>query len=385
MRTTLLRPLAALVVGGWLGLVPAAAQAPAAGTAPPAPPAPAGLAPTAPLTPAPVASGGGTGGDPGWAIRGEFIYLNRDVPRRSLGRDVLDPSQVAPAVDISTRDNDLTFQPGLRLTLTAPLGGDVGLELAYFTAQRWSAATATPALGTDPLGAVSGTGLAGSTIISPFPVLVFPFDAASQLNQEYNSQLHSGELNLKFAVARGGAASVSLLAGLRYINLEDNFTLSALGPGQVFLPLGLPRTLQAEYRVECQNRLPGVQVGADVAANLGGGLRANLVSKAGLYANIAHQHTSLIGAELLNQTPVGGDDSRTRTDFATAFEVAVRLEWQLGNNLVLSGGYQALYLTGLALGPNNLVFDATPGAQGLLDNSGSMFVHGPTAGVELRW
>jgi hypothetical protein len=89
------------------------------------------------------------------------------------------------------------------------------------------------------------------------------------------------------------------------------------------------------------------------------------------------------------------DASESRTGWASNIELAIRLGYQLTNGIEVHGGYQALFLAGLALAPEQLdpalhqdvrQSSITPGRTGQdMNLSGNLLYHGPSVGLTLRW
>ena len=51
----------------------------------------------------------------------------------------------------------------------------------------------------------------------------------------------------------------------------------------------------------------------------------------------------------------------------------------------LRAGYNLMWLSGVALAPNQLDFSAAPDAGNRIASNGSVFLHGVSAGIEARW
>jgi hypothetical protein len=64
--------------------------------------------------------------------------------------------------------------------------------------------------------------------------------------------------------------------------------------------------------------------------------------------------------------------------------------YRLTNHLWLHGGYQAMWLSSVALAPEQVDLSSrslvgAPAAGSGLNNNGDLFFHGAVAGAELRW
>ncbi len=105
-----------------------------------------------------------------------------------------------------------------------------------------------------------------------------------------------------------------------------------------------------------------------------------MAGKLGLMANIIHLHESNLNSSgNLTGSPSGFfpyDVSATRTGLAGVLDFSAVASYQVRPNFVFRAGYQLLYVPGVALAPNQL--------DGLVHQDG-LFLHGPTAGLEVRW
>ncbi len=74
----------------------------------------------------------------------------------------------------------------------------------------------------------------------------------------------------------------------------------------------------------------------------------------------------------------------SENDLAWAVSGGLRLALKLTDNLKATGGYEALFIDGLALGPDQL-FSVTPGGTYVVNTGGQLLVHGGSLGLELVW
>ena len=66
-------------------------------------------------------------------------------------------------------------------------------------------------------------------------------------------------------------------------------------------------------------------------------------------------------------------------------EIGVTGSCQLTRHLALRGGYQVMWLTSVALAPNQIPATDFLAAQAGVNTSGTLFCHGANAGLELAW
>jgi hypothetical protein len=244
-------------------------------------------------------------------------------------------------------DLDLGTSVGLDVTAILRLGGSLGVETRYFGITDWSGSRTV----TDPLGTGVRFEGFGTTV------------SAGSEEIDYASRLYSFEINVLPRVTEG----VPLVLGFRSLQLHEQFEVWQADP--------LPRALGLESRTN--NYLYGFQIGAEpYLVGAGGALRVDGLIKAGIYANHAAQGSS----SLLLGTSV-----EARRDLAAfAGEVGLAVVYRINRSFALRGGYELMWLSQVALAPNqsrktNL---AAPSAE--LD-LGPAFLHGATASVEFAF
>ncbi|MEX0937632.1 MAG: hypothetical protein WDZ59_07205 [Pirellulales bacterium] len=299
----------------------------------------------------------------------EAMYLKRE----NVGRQVNFTSDGAaglgePLIVLSTDDLGFDDEPGFRLTLRHEVGPASVIEGSYFGTFHWDS-VASVASSTDNL----------FSVFSDFggPVLFPGFSDTDQAffhSIEYTSELHSVELNWR----RDWMSSTwrtygSFLMGARYVQLSEDFRhLTRTDTGSM------------NYLVETENDLAGFQVGGDAYFCVFPGLTFGGEVKAGVYNNSADQST-VVRATSLDPALVETEGS---DDVAMVAEGGAIVVYQVSPSFSLRGGYQFVYIDGVALAPEN--FNGEPPFLGgprdvFINDNGDAFYHGPTAGLEWMW
>lgn len=184
------------------------------------------------------------------------------------------------------------------------------------------------------------------------------------------SQLQSGEVNLR----RDVSDWLTPLVGFRWTELSESY--SARGNIAGFLT-------PYEHDINAMNRLYGMQIGAQGVLWRRDNWRLETVLKAGLFANGADQ-TSLFD----NASPFARVATATkRSHPAFLGELGFTLAYQLTERLSLRGGYQFLWIEGVALPTQqidhtDLVAVPTTAA---LNCSNGLYYQGGSLGLELTW
>jgi hypothetical protein len=245
---------------------------------------------------------------------------------------------------LDSADLSLGTSSGLDVTFLMPLGESLGVETRYFGITGWRASRVV----TDPLdGGVRFEGFGTSL-------------AAETERIDYASRLYNIELNMLPLVTAG----VPVVLGFRSLQLHERFELWQLD------------TLPASARLGSytNNYLYGFQVGAEpYLSGAGGALRVDGLIKAGIYGNHAAQgvFSPLLGTSV--------EARRNRPAFVG--ELGIDVVYRFSRFFSLRGGYELLWLSSVALAPDqSRSTDLAAPSAGL--NLGAAFFHGATASVE---
>jgi hypothetical protein len=236
---------------------------------------------------------------------------------------------------------------GLDIGAIRNIRDDLAFDFRYFAIDSWTASQ-------------TSTLAPGSRLNNALPIGFFGFSSATST---YGSNLYSTEFNL-----RRNHGWLQTYLGYRYVELNEdlNFLLS---PPVV-------------YRESADNRLHGLQLGANANVwNNANRLRLDSWMKAGIYYDLI-RHGSAIefppGSTLLPPT--------NQRDNNTAFlgEIGLVSIYQLTDTIAIRGGYQLLWLDGMALASEQVQTTNILTGTGS-DVHGDVFFHGALVGVEAQW
>ncbi len=227
---------------------------------------------------------------------------------------------------LDTEAADFNQEPGIRVLLGYRLTDTLSAELSYFGLHDWNTAATLPL--TNP--ALNG-------LVSNFLALATGADA---LTFSYGSELHNAELSLR-SLTESERLALSLLGGLRYVNLHEDFVL-----GAVSAAFGDSE----ETSATTNNHLVGLQLGGEAAYRRGERWSIGAVGKGGLHLNFADQRVRNVASTAGVSTLVLGTTT-SGNHLAGSLETGVVVRCRLSDRFTLRGGYQVLYLTGLALAP----------------------------------
>jgi hypothetical protein len=273
-----------------------------------------------------------------WTIRGEALFWARSSDSVPL---------VSAPVLVTSSDLDLGVAVGPRVTAIrhGAWGTCWDVEGSYFGIEDWS--------NTLLLGNID-------TYLTT-PVINVPAAVPGTLT--YDSTLRSGEINLR----RTYSTWVTWLVGFRWIEVDENLTAD-FGGG-------------ATHSVAVNNTLFGGQVGLDAMLwEVGPNWSLTGVAKAGVYGNDADALTTTAG--IIGPLPL---IAATGGQASFVGEVGLNARYRWTDRLTLIGGYNVLWITGVALAPEQLATTNITTGLAAVNSDGSLFYHGANLGLEYAW
>jgi hypothetical protein len=291
--------------------------------------------------------------DPLLTFRADALFLHRSTPRSAVL--VTDSYTPGGTVLLDANQFDFDTQTGWDIYLARDrVFGDWGIEANYFSVDGWNASTEPV---TSPGGAVV-------QFVTPLGNTQVP----ATLSASYASQLYSVEINAR----RPLLDWLTLLLGYRFLELDESGLSIAqdVGPG-----LNL-----ATYSIKSQNSLSGFQVGLDSQIPVGQRLTLQGIGKVGIYGNRASNNIYIYQSDspetFGSETMLGHTAFVGELDFAATYAVT--------DQLSVRGGYQLLWLEGVALASNQVaVSDPDHGISGI-HSTGGVFYNGAFVGLEYR-
>ncbi|MGE3804540.1 MAG: hypothetical protein AB7K24_07695 [Gemmataceae bacterium] len=281
----------------------------------------------------------GAGGPDPWYLAVDAIFLDRST---GTGQVIVTGTNGVPA--LTGNDIDLKTETGPRFTLRRSFG-PVAAEAVYFALYNQQAKFST-----SPIGIAFGS-----------PIIGLAF------GETYTSELNNAEFNLRYYLRD----SLSVLAGFRYMSLDESLR------GNFFTPvLGYTNT---DHRTS--NDMYGGQVGVNWRCIQGpqGNTALDLGSKVGLFGNSQQMNAIVNG-------PLGSfATGATASELSFVAELGLVGSLRIWDCLWVRGGYQVMWLDGIALAPPQLSTAqfVLPGSR--VNNDACVFYHGPIAGAEVRW
>lgn len=286
-------------------------------------------------------------GEPCWVFRGGAIILQRSAPDST--NLVAGPTS---ATLIDAADVGLEWEPGFDLVAKRSLNQQGrSIEARFFLIDSGDAVST---LGT-PVSIVGFQGILNSAVFG-----VTNHDAIA----DYSALLRNFELNINQQVRDCWTWSL----GFRYVNLEDE--------------LGVCQGTFFTHRARTQNNLFGGQVGAESWLLSCGRLTLDATAKAGLYFDEATSDYSFRFPAI----PLADTDlSAGRNQLSFVGEIGLVGTYRLTNRISLRGGYQLLWIEGVAIAPDQFAALAPAPGTMAIEADGGVFYHGVIAALEVNW
>ncbi len=338
-------------------------------------------------------------GVPAWYFKLQGLALRRDASGdqafAALVARVWD--EVFPAApadpywaftDILTKYNlDFGYQGGGRALVGRTLGNCHAFEVSGFGVTDWNEMGAV-ADNTEFVQEVDADGNPTLTfpasLFSPFSDFGDPpiegVDYNHLVDVTYSSRLDNIEWNLRrWILADPCRLQASVLVGGRYMNIGESFYYHSESDVPVADVTNTATT-------QTDNSMVGVQIGAAFEFHVDPGWWIDCEIKGAAFNNRASQNTVYVN----ENSAYAGTYTPSREVDTSAFALDLRLTatCQVTPRLAVCGGYQALWVDGLALASENLFgpgIDLLASGPATLIDTGKVVYHGPHLGVTWVW
>jgi hypothetical protein len=274
---------------------------------------------------------------PYWSVEAGAVFLRRDHQTNVPLTNGVTPISVG---DLAF--NEYQGGPAVTLIRHNLMGSRTSFEVTYFGVRDTNSVTAT-----------------GATAFFSNPQINFP---NRNVGLDYRSSLDNTEINFRDTFGDW----FTLLGGFRWVELSDELSTN-FGGG-------------ATYRINVNNHLYGGQIGADILIWGSDRFSIEWIGKAGIYGNAADQDTTIVGV-------AGAVPNLSARDGQASFigEMDLTARYSLNCRWNIIGGYKVMWLSGIALAPNQLATSNIVTGVATLDNNSQPIYHGFTVAAECVW
>lgn len=293
-----------------------------------------------------------------WSVQADAMALTRTGSSEFLGQTSVLGVGSAVAT-LNSNDAAFNLAPGVRIALSATVNDAVNYEIMYFGLQNWSASSVILA---DPIQ--------GTLATSPYTQtdkLTGGFD--KNLGYNYTSSLQNAEFNVR-RLFTANNWKLAPLVGFRYFQWNETLDLS--GYDKFY---GVTENVNSTTN----NYLVGGQIGASARRDWQR-FSLNTAFKAGLLANFMQINESNLNSTGTANLPGTGfvsmNNNTRHVGVAGIVDFSLIGSYRVTDHFAVRGGYQLLYVSGLALAPTQLAGYA---------HTGGVLLEGPTAGLEFTW
>ncbi|MFO0948441.1 MAG: hypothetical protein U1D30_21385 [Planctomycetota bacterium] len=307
------------------------------------------------------------------------LWLARNSPDNIVVGRVVDQN-LNTIQTATTNEFGTCFEPGMKVLMGFILDSDTRVEVSYFGLNEWFRRASLE------------TSNENQPIASPYMSYgILPAGPGATADQQYafDSQVNNVELNLKRFMFERGDYTFSTLAGFRWFNLQEAMIFNQ---SFVVAPADFPSATGESTTMFTHNHLVGLQIGGELLEDLGP-LQLGVQGTAGAFANFGSMKLSNLALTNGPSTTIF-DSSKQGTEACALGQVSFTAEYMMFENVALRGGYDLLFISGLAFAPNQLEANVQQSASGLvatgvgpatIKQDGFGFYHGPSITLVIFW
>lgn len=246
------------------------------------------------------------------------------------------------------------YRPGALLTLGRRFDQVSAVELTFFGFNSWK-------------NAKQVTGPATLSLAGPLANVTQDYIFADRMLIDYVSSVYNVEGNYTQTIS-----GLKLLSGFRYMRFNESFNIQSDVTAL---------SSSSNYLVRTKNNLIGGQLGVGFDWQWDR-LTFDLLGKFGVFANVAEQNTLM---KDLNDTFVRRNFQDHTMPVSEILEAGINGSFRIFDWLALRGGYRFMWINNLALAPDQLNFQNTPGSGASVNGHGYVYLHGVNVGLEAKW
>lgn len=359
-----------------------------------------------PVGPCCAICGGGSGCPPNWYIEQGVRVLTRSKPRGTDISSDFDGGTLQPVLNNRTAGPDISMAYATAFGhyfARDKLNRDHFVEFSYWGLNGWrDEATVSGTRTSSEDGAET---MEYGTLYSQYALVgtsLDGFDRADFQTTRYSSYNHNFELNGRIS-PRGRndrlvlhpngkwrrecqpGTYMSYLYGVRFMQIDETFQFHSEGTTLTYDTasgqLIDTKTYTGDYDVSTHNNLLGIQIGADMTfrkCRWSWGIRSKLTPCLNLSDQVSQIH-----ADMATQPDFSRRLAETKHEAALLGEVGFTATYKFRPNLMGRASYDIIWVTGLALAPEQLQFNTNPVNQ--INTNGMICYQGLSLSLEWLW
>lgn len=314
-----------------------------------------------------------------------FLYFRADAVM--LHRNNLTPTNVAslgttPNITVlSTNSLDSPFKAGPKFTIGHTFADPTyQIEFTYLWLDSWDEANSVRNATTNSLGTAGNL----FSVFTGFGATVVPapgFDRNNYVVIRESSYMETGELNVRHTLpTQTDNFAASYVVGIRHMGIREGFDYLS----ESAITTTPPTLGSLDVQTRTLNDLWGPQIGGLFEFYCQHNLWFNCDVKGALCNNSMIQETT---GNLNTGAPVPFNYRRTTNGTAGVVDVDLSVVYRPSPHVTTRFGYQALWITGVAMASRNFDpdYNTLQSGPAWLDTQGTVLYHGPHAGLELSW
>lgn len=289
------------------------------------------------------------------SLLGDFVYMRRT----QIHDHDLVKAHHHTVIDAKDLLNKFEFEPGYRVSLTFMPSDKNSFEAIYLDLQPWHGEKKKHY----------------SDLHFPFSHSGYSHDFtdAETAHAKYKSHFWDAEFNYwrNFTPRNANYFALSGIVGFRYLQLNESFKLSMIRQPN-----------KSSYSIHTDNRMYGLQLGLDFQMNPMRWLSWDFFAKVGFFANDTEQKQFL--GDLDNRVTLRHSKKHAwESGFFT--DVSAQLGFNFLKYFNLHGGYQMMFLSGLAIAPEQVSNHVGSNAGKEDKTNGTAIIHGLFAGLTISF
>lgn len=216
-------------------------------------------------------------------------------------------------------------------------------------------------------GGINAPGSLNAPYTGGVPLGLAPGFGSAMAYESISQSVAMGNLEGNYRLTGMAHREFELILGVRYFDFQEGTNIFTSGPGA-----GTDPTQQTNYLTNTYNRMVGPQIGVEYSTRILYGFSFTSEAKTAFMANFMERDMAFNRGDGFNIFT----RNRTNTGYSQLFQLGFNLEWNLLERFKVRGGYNLLWLVGVAQSADLVDYNIINPT--VSNNTGSSFFQGPT-------